>query len=113
MSEVVPTVRVVNDKAEGGYVVINKDDFDPGTHQVHESDPEMQSKGKPKMPTSAATTAASDAFGKETKEDQAREKSKAEASTAQQSKSEPSVASTAAKEQSKQEDKTPRIAPKH
>jgi len=30
------TVNIVSEAAPGGYVVINKSDFDPGIHQLYE-----------------------------------------------------------------------------
>lgn len=34
----IPTIKVVNEKARGGFMIINESDFDPDVHEPFEAD---------------------------------------------------------------------------
>lgn len=44
MSDTCETVKVASETAPGGYIAINKSDFDPAIHRLFESPPEGDQK---------------------------------------------------------------------
>ena len=51
MSETCETVKIADENAPGGHVVINAEDFDPDNHTLIESDEKPKAKAAPAKPS--------------------------------------------------------------